>query len=190
MGVLGVVLAAGRSSRFGDADKMAARLEGGAAILTQSAAALAASGVDRRWAVLRAATQAALLPDGFEAAICQGEMADSLRCAVDIARRMKFDKLLITLGDMPFVTPDLLRRIIADTDQERPGFALGDAGPSVPACFPAGWYDRLADLQGDQGARALLRGLSTGGVSAAPGALRDIDRASDLRRQAPSQPLP
>ena len=190
MDVLGVVLAAGRSRRFGDADKMAARLDGAGAVLTQSATALAASGMTGCLAVLRGAGQAALLPDGFQWVICQGEMADSLRCAVEAAQRMKSDKLLIALGDMPFVTPCLLGKIIAAADLAQPGFVLGDDGPSVPACFPAVWYDRLAGLRGDQGARGLLHGLPAGGVTVGPGELRDIDRPGDLDAQAPSQPLP
>ena len=191
--ILAAILAAGRGQRFGGPDKMAALLGDGAPVLTQSARAMAHIDVAARIAVLRNPTQQGLLPKGFDRVICEGEMADSLRCAVAAAEAMQADALLVTLGDMPFVTTDLLNAVIAGCDSRDAGFVLGPDGPCVPACFPASWYGRLAGLRGDQGARALLRAMPHArGIVADAGALHDIDQVSDLPGpgdQAPSQPL-
>lgn len=173
--IAAVLLAAGRSSRFGS-DKMAADC-GGQAVLTRAALALRHAAPGPCLAVLRHPSQADLLPDGYEIALCQGQQSDSLHMAVAWATNAP--GLLIALADVPFVPPDLHRVVIAAMT-DLPACAHG-ATPLPPAAFPAAWFPRLQMLTGDRGAGALLRGLPPAQYITAPEhALRDIDHPSDL----------
>lgn len=112
--VLGVLLAAGQSRRFGPGDKLLAPLAG-RPLVCHAAGALAASGVGALAAVVSSPAVAALLP-GF-AALRVGPglpMARSLaRALVEHARALDAARLLVCLGDMPGVTPALLGRLLA-----------------------------------------------------------------------------
>ena len=175
--IAAVLLAAGRSSRFGS-DKMAADC-GGQPVLTRAALALRAAAPGPCLAVLRDLAQADLLPDGFDIALCQGQQSDSLRAALDWAEGLDAPGLLIALADMPFVPPDLHRAVIAAMT-DLPSCAYG-ATPMPPAAFPAVWFPRLRALIGDRGAGALLKALpATQYITAPEDALRDIDHPSDL----------
>lgn len=87
---------------------------------------------------------------------------------------------LIALGDMPFVTAAHLEKIAKAVTDGRPA-ANTDGGPLMPpACFPASWLSRFAELSGDQGAGRLLRDLPAAALINAAGLLADIDRPNDL----------
>ena len=171
------LLAAGRATRFG-ADKMAADC-GGLPVLTRAALSLRAAAPGPCLAVLRQPDQAALLPEGFDVTLCQGQQSDSLRAALDWAEGLDAPGLLIALADMPFVPPDLHRAVMAAMT-DLPACAYS-ATPMPPAAFPASWFPRLRALPGDRGAGALLKALPAAQYIAAPDhTLRDIDHPSDL----------
>lgn len=175
--IVAVLLAAGRSSRFGG-DKLAADC-GGMTVLTRAARALRAAAPGPCLAVLRHPAHAALLPDGFQTVFCDGQQSDSLRAALDWAQAAGAPGLLIALADMPFVTPDLHRAVLARMT-ELPACAFAQA-PMPPAAFPAVWFPRLQALTGDRGAGALLADLPPAQYAPARAAeLHDIDRPSDL----------
>jgi CTP:molybdopterin cytidylyltransferase MocA len=50
----------------------------------------------------------------------------------------------------------------------------------VPALLPRSWFDRIASLQGDHGARDLLRSDPSVIGVLAPKLARDIDTTQDL----------
>ncbi len=178
--IAAVLLGAGRSRRFGG-DKLAADCAG-LPVLTRAARALRAAAPGPCLAVLRHPDHAALLPEGFETALCAGQHSDSLRVAVHWAEGLGAPGLLIALADMPFVTPDLHRAVIARLT-DLPACAQG---PMPPAAFPAAWFARLAALGGDRGAGALLAGLPPAQYAPAPApALRDIDHPADLPGDLP-----
>ncbi|WP_299838316.1 NTP transferase domain-containing protein [uncultured Paracoccus sp.] len=176
----GLLLAAGASRRFGPEDKLLA-LVAGQPLLSHAAAAMRAAVLDRRIAVVSSAGTAALL-DGFEVIrIAQGEQSDSLRAGLAAAGAP--DCLLIALGDMPLVTAALLDRIVAACTDDQPSASReADGPPMPPACFPASWLPRLAELSGDQGAGRLLRDLPASQMVEASGQLPDIDTPEALRR--------
>ncbi|NHF71885.1 NTP transferase domain-containing protein [Paracoccus xiamenensis] len=179
--IAAVLLAAGRSSRFGG-DKLAADC-GGMAVLTRAAQALRAAAPGPRLAVLRHPAHAALLPEGFETAFCEGQQSDSLHRALDWAQSLRAPSpvpgLLIALADMPFVSPDLHHAVMARMT-DLPACALGET-PSPPAAFSAAWFPRLRALIGDRGAGALLTELPAAQyVPATMQELRDIDLPTDL----------
>ncbi|MBA4489939.1 nucleotidyltransferase family protein [Paracoccus sp. S1E-3] len=175
LSIAAVLLAAGRSTRFGS-DKLRADC-GGQPVLTRAARALRDAAPGPCLAVLRDAAQADLLPNGYQIALCQDQQSDSLRMAVRWAASAP--GLLIALADMPFVTPDLHRAVMAAMTT-LPACARA-ASPLPPAVFPAAWFPRLQRLTGDRGAGALLRDLPARQYVTAPAhQLRDIDRPSDL----------
>ena len=176
----GLLLAAGASRRFGPEDKLLAPFAG-QPLLSHAADAMRAAGLDRRIAVVSSAETAALL-DGFEIIrIAQGEQSDSLRAGLAAAGQP--DRLLIALGDMPLVTPVLLDLVIAAcTDGQASASRDGDGPPMPPACFPASWLPRLAELTGDQGAGRRARDLPASQMVEASGQLPDIDTPEALRR--------
>jgi molybdenum cofactor cytidylyltransferase len=176
----GLLLAAGASRRFGPEDKLLA-LFAGRPLLSHAAAAMRAASLDRRIAVVSSAATAALL-DGFEIIrIAQGEQSDSLRAGLAAAGAP--DRLLIALGDMPLVTVTLLDRVIATCTDDLPSASREADGPVMPpACFPASWLPRLAELSGDQGAGRPLRDLPTSQIVEASGQLPDIDTPEALHK--------
>jgi molybdenum cofactor cytidylyltransferase len=78
--------------------------------------------------------------------------------------------------DMPAVTAVHLRALMGSGERTASCYA-GRSG--VPAYFPASGFDALMELQGDAGARALLRTARS--VELAGGEL-DVDTAEDLAR--------
>jgi molybdenum cofactor cytidylyltransferase len=188
MTLVAVLLAGGRSTRFGTEDKLRALIDG-VPMLSRSAQVLAASGADHCFAVLREPTQATLLPASVTPVFCQGQQSDSLRAGLDAARAAGATRLLIALADMPFVTPGLLRAVSAACGPDHPACAAGASGPRPPACFPALWFEALGLLQGDRGAGALLqRDASVQFVAATDAALQDIDLREQVHFTA--QPTP
>jgi CTP:molybdopterin cytidylyltransferase MocA len=177
-----IVLAAGASRRFGDADKLLAPFAGKP---LEQHAAEAVRGLDlvARIAVI---SSAALRPhfagfDVVELADASGGQSASLRAGLARARALAPGRLLVVLADMPRVTPDLLRRVIETATAEMPAAATDGRRAMPPACFPAASLDLLARLDGDAGARAIIQALPPERlVRAAAGELLDVDRLADL----------
>jgi molybdenum cofactor cytidylyltransferase len=91
--------------------------------------------------------------------------------------------VMIALADQVSVTPGDLRRLV-DAWRENPErVAAARYGDSVgvPAIFPAAMFDQLEKLQGDRGARDLLRreARQVTGVPM-PTAAVDVDTPADL----------
>ena len=111
-----------------------------------------------------------------------GAMGQSRSLAAGVqAMRGDADQLIVGLGDMPFVRADTVRalvvalattptRIVRPTYKGRPGNPIG-----FPACF----FDDLAGIEGDTGARELVAASGPRLLEVDdPGILRDIDYAS------------
>lgn len=182
-----ILLAAGASTRFG-ADKLAAKI-GDRTVLEMSAGAIRGSRCDRRIAVVSAMTHSqapALSALGFEIFVNDAPergVSASLRIGVEAAAAQGACRVLIALGDMPFVTSAHLDRLLEHAAAHETGLAFTEfAGRrSPPAVFDQKWFARLRALQGDVGARDLLRSASDLlAVAASPEAGRDIDRRTDL----------
>ncbi|MBK1618280.1 molybdopterin-guanine dinucleotide biosynthesis protein MobA [Lamprobacter modestohalophilus] len=180
---VGLLLAAGESRRFG-ADKRLQLLADGTPMVLAAARALRSvlSGV---LVVVREPGVVAdrLAAEGLELVICPAAsagMGHSIACGVAASRDA--DGWLIALGDMPWVSARSIGAV-ADALAEgasvaRPVYA-GVAGH--PVGFSAAFRAALLGLQGDQGARGLLRQAAVTEVPCAdPGVLRDVDRPRDL----------
>jgi CTP:molybdopterin cytidylyltransferase MocA len=159
----GVVLAAGGASRFGS-PKQLAELDG--VVLLQHAvdAMLAVPAVDPVVVVLGA--EAARVREAvdfgdaraIECADWQAGMAASLRCGVEAVGDR--DWVLVTLGDQPRVTPQVIAAVMgcagsapAGTDAVR---ATYGGAPGHPVALGRAILPHVAALRGDVGARELL----------------------------------
>jgi CTP:molybdopterin cytidylyltransferase MocA len=94
------------------------------------------------------------------------------------------DAALVLLSDQPDVDARALRRLIAAW-QSRPAAAAaaryaGRVG--VPAILPRRSWGEVRALEGDVGARALLRGKPGVTLVEMPEAAFDVDTPLDLRR--------
>lgn len=176
--VAAVLLAAGGSARFGPEDKLHAELDG-RPLVTHAAATIANFGFGARVAVCARAT--APLLAGFDIVINdapeQGQ-SHSIRLGVARALQCDVDAVLIMLGDMPFIPASHLRALLASDGAIIASSRDGQAMP--PALFSRDAARELLALEGDCGARALLRGAVL--VPGDAAMLADIDRPSDLRR--------
>lgn len=182
----GLLLAAGSATRFGS-DKLQHALPHGVAIAVQAARHLQAE-VPRVVAAVRPGAQAtarALAAEGCEVVVCEqaaAGMGASLACAVRAAGAV--DGYLVALADMPFVRPST---IAAVRDALARGALLAApywrARRGHPVGFAGSLRAELEALAGDEGAKRVLDAHAAQLVKVPvgdPGAIRDIDRPSDL----------
>ena len=177
---VGLLLAAGASRRFGQANKLLAPLWG-RPLIAHAADAMRAARLSRRIAVISDPVLAAHLA-GFDLILtAPAQQSDSLRASLAAAQTPA--RLLIALGDMPLITAELLETVLNTCTDDTPSASRDEGGPPMPpACFPASWLPRLAALSGDQGAGRLLRDLPVTQLIEATGQLPDIDTPDALAR--------
>lgn len=185
MTTAGLLLAAGRSTRFGADNKLLAPVRG-CPLLSWAAGTMQALALDHRIAVTAEGRVAALLP-GFDivAVPPDADQSASLRAGVARARALGVDLLLVALGDMPLITPGLLAGVMARARRHGAAAATDGELRAPPAAFAAGHFDALLALSGDRGAGAILRGLPDDALEPAPGLLADIDTRDDLSALSP-----
>ena len=183
--VMGLLLAAGRGTRFGPGNKLLADWRG-RPLVTAAALALRRAVDGPCIAVVRDARVAALLP-GFTILHMTGpveEMAASLQRGIAYASDARAARVLVALGDMPCVPVTHLMRLIRAATDSRPAASGHDGRPGVPACLPARIYPAALAAAGDMGARRLLTAHGAVTIPLAPGARHDIDRPGDLHSAA------
>lgn len=187
----GVLLAAGRGRRFdpsGQRSKLLQPLPGGGTVAEASARNLLAV-LPRVVAVVRPGEDrlaAALGALGCEVRVCPEAdlgMAASLTHALDYARGAA--GWVIALADMPYVQPATIARLAAAIED-----VANDAGIAAPVyqgrrgnpvAFRHDYLPLLLALEGDQGARAILRSHRVCEVAVDDGGvLHDIDTTDDL----------
>lgn len=175
-----ILLAAGRSVRFGDADKLAEDYLG-----KPLAFHVVTAFEDMPFACRIAVTSATLLnfaARGFDVIVNDSPdegQARSVRLGIAEAKARGARAAVIALADMPRVTAAQLYRLIDDAVDERAVVASSDGvKPMPPALFGSAQCDALLTLSGDRGARALIaRGRH---VVTSPAELIDIDTPEDL----------
>jgi molybdenum cofactor cytidylyltransferase len=184
--IVGILLAAGNSSRFGS-DKLLHRLADGTPMAIAAARTLHKVCV-RCVAVLRPEQRQLgelLEAEGYivhySAKVQQG-MGHSLATAVQSEPGAA--GWLVALADMPFVDPVTASLVIYAL---RGGASLAapffEGRRGHPVGFSNAWFSQLASLQGDQGARSLLA-ENRAAISQVPcddrGILTDIDTPAAL----------
>lgn len=189
--MVGILLAAGFSRRFGSADKLLQPLPDGRPIALAAAEHLIQA-IPNSVAVLRAENTALaplLLNAGFKVIFCnenEMEMADSLAAAIRYSSSIETAKggFVIALADMPYIKPEIIREvankvddgalIVIPTFQNQRGHPVG---------FSAKFRSELEKLQGDEGARSIIKRYPNE-IQILPtddaGILADIDTPADL----------
>jgi molybdenum cofactor cytidylyltransferase len=159
--IAGLVLAAGGARRFGSPKQLADL--GGVPLLQHAVdAMLAVPALDRVVVVLGSFAEeiaAAVKFASAEPVVC-GEwaegMAASLRCGA--AELAGADWAVVTLGDMPGVTPEAIEAVIAACSPEVDAVRAEYGGHfGHPVALSRTLLDRVGSLRGDVGARELLR---------------------------------
>lgn len=187
--VVGILLAAGRGRRFdplGVRNKLLQPLPSGDPVVVASARTLLAV-FPRVIAVVPpqdGGVADALRALGCEVTLCaqaDSGMAASLVQAIG-ASLPQADAWLVALGDMPYVAPSTLRALrdalATGADIAAPVF---EGRRGNPVAFGARHLPALLALEGEHGARALLKSAPVVEVAVDdPGILRDIDTPADL----------
>lgn len=185
-----VILAAGGSRRLGR-PKQLVEIDGRSLIRRAAEAALAVGSgsvqivvgaeVLRVRAALEGLPVAWIVNDAWQEGI-----ASSIRAAVDaIERRQRpVETMTLMLCDQPGVTTDVLRRLLDAWRGTRSAVIASryPEGPGVPALLHAELFPALKTLQGDIGARQLIRELDRDIVTIPLDLPDDVDTAEDLRR--------
>ncbi|WP_293881931.1 nucleotidyltransferase family protein [Sphingomonas sp.] len=179
--VAAILLAAGQSSRFVGGNKLLADLHGQPLVL-YAAQRIVALDTGRRIAVCGPEVGEVLAPLGFEIVAMPEPpvgMARSLALAVAEVGS-KYRAALVCLGDMPFVRLAHLKALLAKFDADQCPLVSSIDGEIAmpPAIFAAGYFTRLREGGGDQGARSLLAGAAH--LAARAGELSDIDTIAEL----------
>jgi molybdenum cofactor cytidylyltransferase len=176
----GLILAAGAGTRFGVQPKLLAQLDGRPLLEHAVRAQCEVAELERIVVVLGAHAEEVLERVDFgraEPSVCEDwstGQAASLRCG--LAELTGADKVVVTLGDAPLVTPAVIARFAAAPGGTR---ALYDGRPGHPVVLETEQITALAMLSGDRGARDLLRGRPTiecGELCSG----RDVDTPDDL----------
>ncbi len=184
MDILAIVLTGGRSSRLGGRHKPAVEI-GGTSVVDRVIGAVREA--DRRARIVVAGSGDGITDPSVDvvredppfAGPVAGVAAALAAVAADPARTV-----VLLAGDMPFVTPDLIRALVRRAGE---GAAVADDGHPQMLC--AAWQecalrDALARLgdPADAAMRALARDVDLTRVPADPTVLRDIDTPEDLAR--------
>lgn len=164
--IAGLLLAAGRSTRFG-ADKLCAKLNG-KAVVRWSAMALV-DAVDEVYVIVPPGADATIqalsrLDVRFVINLGRDEgMASSIRAGI-AALPAVAEAVVIALADQPLVSADVIRAVterwrVGDTAAAAPMYRDGRGHPVL---FGRGSFGALAALRNDVGARAVLDALGDG----------------------------
>ncbi len=158
MSIAGIILAAGFSKRLGRPKQELYLL--GETLLERAVRTAAEAGLypvfavvrDAAWSIGRELPGATLLRN--EAA--EEGMASSVRLGVHaLTKRAAMDGVVLMTCDQPLLQAEHLRALSAQRGQVTGSSYAGRVG--VPAYFPAACFPDLLELQGDVGARVLLR---------------------------------
>jgi molybdenum cofactor cytidylyltransferase len=185
--VVAVVLAAGLGRRMGGA-KMLADFAG-KPMLVATVENIIASGMDE--VIVVTGHDAGKVEDALKPYAVrlvhnpdyESGMASSLRIGVEAAKHA--DAVVICLGDMPKVKPNIIDRMIAAFNpiEHRSIVVPTHQGQfGNPVLWGAEHFERLMSMQGDKGARALIAGLKSEAteIEADAGVLMDADTPEEL----------
>jgi molybdenum cofactor cytidylyltransferase len=181
--ICGLILAAGAGTRFGNRSKLLAELDGRPLLGHAVAAQCAVPELERVAVVLGASAEEIVARVDFKRAepvVCERwaeGQALSLRRGIEyLTDGPEVRKVIVTLGDQPRMTPQLIARFVGEV----PGTRAMYAGlPGHPVVLGPVQMRAIAALRGDQGAREVLRGGPTIECGDLPAAL-DVDTAEDL----------
>jgi molybdenum cofactor cytidylyltransferase len=158
MRVAAIILAAGASIRLGEPKQLITIH--GETLLARTIRIAQESGVDQVFAVLGANSEVlraqAHIATILENPLWQQGMATSIHTGVRAASA--FDAILLLTCDQPAVTPfHLAQLLVASEEGKHIAASVYAERTGIPAIFPQKYFPDLLALEGDQGARNLLR---------------------------------
>ncbi len=189
-GIVGLIMAAGHSTRFGS-DKRSATLANGQTLL-QATATMAQPLFRDTYVVIRANDSATALGLNPAAIIHAPETPIGLSTSIGAA----FQYLLthdhsataaaVLLGDMPWIKSDAFASLFPNATEHTIVRPVYDGNVGHPVIFGRQFWSELAELHGDMGARTIIKKHQNAcrHVPVADvGVLRDVDRPDDLTLQ-------
>jgi molybdenum cofactor cytidylyltransferase len=175
-----ILLAAGRSRRFNDGDKLAEPFLD-KPLAFHVVTALQALPFRARIAVV-SDTELDFAALGYRVVENPDPslgQARSLCHGVSVAEAVDAEAVLVALADMPRVTASHVQRLFDAYDGPEAVVASSDGvQPMPPVLFGRARFAELLALEGDQGARDLIRGGHH--VVTSPAELKDVDTQEDL----------
>ena len=155
-----ILLAAGRSERFGDIGSKLDQPFLGKSLGLHVAVALEDMPFQERVAIVDGA-EIDYSPYGFRQIRNHDRdkgMSHSLHLGVTHARDVGADAICVALADMPRVTAAHIHRLFDATESADSVVASSDGDePKPPAIFGNAHFERLMTLEGDAGARDMVR---------------------------------
>lgn len=175
-----VLLAAGRSLRFGEQDKLAADFLGQPLAMHVVTALEDLAFLDR--VAIISGTSLDFASRGYRVIgnpAPETGLSGSVRLGVAAAQAAGAAAMLVVLADMPRVTLAHVLRLLDACQGEDAVVASSDGSRACPpAVFASGRFAALAEATGDEGGRAMIRaGIH---IVASPDELIDIDTSEDL----------
>lgn len=182
-GLVAVVLAAGRATRFGG-DKLSATLDG-EPLLFHAIRAARAAPVARVIVVARPGLETGDWPDAPPVEVVRLESAalsDTLKAGIPAAGGTA--GAFVFLGDMPRIPHGLAARLAAAIGPAYAAMPRHEGKPGHPVLLSARAFADIAALTGDEGAGRLLRrhGDVVFDECTDPAILFDVDRPEDLKK--------
>jgi molybdenum cofactor cytidylyltransferase len=167
----GIILAAGAGRRFGG-PKQLAELRG-RPLLEHAVEAMCCVPAIERIVVVLGSHAAEILErvEFFDAEpiVCEDwseGMSASLRCGLDALAPDAPDAVMITLGDQPRITPQVIAMVL-DPGGRAPAVRATYGGvPGHPVLVRRRLIGRLRELRGDRGAREVLAGVKVANLEA------------------------
>jgi len=151
-----LVLAAGRSLRFGHRCKLSARLPNGQRVLDQTLANIAAVS-SRICIVLSANSSAKASLPHCRVVNYSGQspgLGDSIRFGVESTRN--WSGWIMCLADMPWIPSEIYQTVLENSGYEQIVAPCCDGRRGHPVYFPGRFYPQLTSLHGDCGAGSLI----------------------------------
>lgn len=191
--MIGILLAAGFSRRFGTSNKLLQPIADGRPIALASAQNLIEA-IPTSIAVVRPGhTELAnlLQQTGFTVVACkesEQEMAASLAAAIRFSAKFETAEqgFVIALADMPYIQPATISAVAHRVnDRESIVIPTYQGQRGHPVAFAAQHRSELEALQGDEGARSIVKRHASAVHLLAcedAGILADIDTPQDLAR--------
>ena len=185
MRVVATILAAGRSTRMGETNKLLENWQGKPLVAHVVDAALASIELTQVVAVTgHQADQVAKVVEPGVATVHNPHfatgMASSLKTAIAWSTERKANGVLVLLGDMPLVTAaqiDAMLGAFAKAGNEAIIQATNNGEPGNPVLLPASLFDEILQIDGDRGARSVIETHAERvvPVEIGPAAARDFD---------------
>jgi molybdenum cofactor cytidylyltransferase len=188
--VAGVLLAAGTSSRFGEANKLLSTLDGEPLVWHAARTLLSASVAPVVVVVGHEADRVIDALDGLDVEFVRNDdyvdgQSTSVRAGIGALDDHDTDAAVVALGDMPFVDPETVRTLVSAYEA-----GIGDALAAAhdgergnPVLFDRRFFDALTRVDGDVGGRAILLESDRSACVDVPdsGVRHDIDEPADLK---------